>query len=97
MSPHYDRFAGPDASQNQFEDSAVGSEIDDAAAKAAAAMREADIEAAKEEFDASAVTPADLESKSIDELRELARQLEVPDRSTIVEQDELIAAIRRRL
>jgi hypothetical protein len=97
MSPHYDRNADPSAAQNELGESQE-SVIDDAAAEgAAAALRDADIESAKEEFDLSTVRSSDLDQMSIDELRVLARQLDVPDRGTITEQDELIAAIRRRL
>ena len=112
MSPHYDRNVDSSAAQNEFDEPRENM-IDDAAAEgAAAAMRDADIEAAKEEiearsedvsdrtrdeFDLSTIRPSDLDQMSIDELRVLARQLDVPDRSTITEQDELIAAIRRRL
>ena len=112
MSPHYDRNVDSSAAQNEL-DGCRENMIDDAAAEgAAAAMRDADIEAAKEEaeaqtedvsdraredFDLSTIRAIDLDQMSIDELRVLARQLDVPDRSTITEQDELIAAIRRRL
>jgi hypothetical protein len=97
MSTHYDRNADPSTAQNDLDEPQESGIDDDAAEGAAAALRDADIESAKEEFDASTVRSSDLERMSIDELRELARQLDVPDRSTIAEQDELIAAIRRRL
>jgi hypothetical protein len=85
------------AEQNVFEDSQRGGIDEDAAEVAAEAMRQADIEAAQEEFDISSLKAADLEGMSIDELRVVARQLDVPDRAQITEQDELIAAIKRRL
>jgi hypothetical protein len=95
--PHYDRHADPSAEQNDFEDSQSGRIDEDAAEVAADAMRQADIEAAQEEFDIQSLKSANLESMSIDELRAIARQLDVPDRAQITEQDELIAAIKQRL
>lgn len=62
---------------------------------AAAAIRAAEIEAVQ-----PTTPPKDtlqLENMSIDELRKLAAELDVPDRAQIIEQDELIAAIRERL
>jgi hypothetical protein len=43
------------------------------------------------------LAPAELANMSIDELRGVAAVLDVPDREKIIEQDELIEAIRRRL
>jgi hypothetical protein len=95
--PHYDRHADPSAEQNDFED-VPGGEIDEEAAEVAAeAMRQADLESAQEEFDISSLKAADLESMSIDQLRVIARQLDVPDRGKITEQDELIAEVKKRL
>jgi hypothetical protein len=62
---------------------------------AAEALRAAEVEAA--EPDVSNLTAADLEAMNIDELRAVAKVLDVPDRETITEQDELVAAIRRCL
>jgi hypothetical protein len=47
--------------------------------------------------DVNSLDAAQLEQMSIDELRAVAGVLDVPDRSKITEQDELIEAIRRRL
>jgi hypothetical protein len=78
-----------------------GGPDDDAMDVAAEALRQAEVEAVQPEtaepVDPSDVDPAQLEHMSIDELRALAGALGVPDRSTITEQDELIAAIRRCL
>jgi hypothetical protein len=95
--PHYDRNADPSAEQNRFEDAETIAIDADAAETAAEAMRQADLESAQEEFDVSSLNAADLDGMSIDELRVVARQLDVPDRGKITEQDELIAAIKRRL
>jgi hypothetical protein len=95
--PHYDRHADPSAEQNLFEDSQQAGIDEDAAEIAAEAMRQADIEAAQEEFNIESLKSAELERMSIDDLRVIARQLNVPDRAQITEQDELIAAIRKRL
>jgi hypothetical protein len=67
--------------------------------EAAEAIRRAELEAAPDppEPDPSAIRPADLEQMSIDDLRVLARKLDVPGRSQITEQQELIDEIRRRL
>lgn len=97
MSPHYDRRADMQGETNVPRVSIGGGPDDDALDEAAEALRAADVESAREEFDLSSVKSAHLDQMSIDELRVLARQLDVPDRSTITEQDELIAAIRRRL
>jgi hypothetical protein len=97
MAPHYDRHADPSAEQNDFSES-PNDELDDEAAEVAAeALRAADIESAQEEFDAASVDVAKLDRMSIDDLRVLARQLDVPNRSTIIDRDELVAAIGRRL
>jgi hypothetical protein len=97
MSPHYDRQFDSSADTDKF-DSSPGGPLDDAAAEnAAGALREAEIEAAQEESDAPKVDNSRLEQMSIDELRALARELEIPDRGTIIEQDELIVEIRKRL
>ena len=62
---------------------------------AAEALRAVEVEAA--EPDVSNLNTADIESMNIDELRAVAKALDLPDRETITEQDELIAAIRRCL
>ena len=95
MSPHFERpenrgsGAGPATSP-------LGSGPDDASMEEAAeALREAEVEAAQP--DISDLNAAQLEHMSIDELRAVANALDVPDRAQIIEQDELIDAIRRRL
>jgi len=71
-------------------------QLDDAAAiKAAEALRHAELEAV--DVDAAQVDEPPFESLNIDELRAVAKELGVPDRGTIVDRDELIAAIRARL
>jgi hypothetical protein len=62
---------------------------------AAEALRQAEVEAVNP--DVSSLTAAQLEQLSIDELRAVAKALDVPGRAQITEQDELIAAIRRCL
>jgi hypothetical protein len=64
---------------------------------AAEAIRQAEVEAVQTDTDASLPVSPRLEQMSIDELRQLAAELDVPDRGKIIEQDELIAAIKRRL
>ena len=95
--PYYDRHADASAEQNDFERSPQNGIDEDAAEAAAEALRQADLESAREEFDISSLDAADLDSLTIDQLRVIARQLDVPDRGKITEQDELIAAIKRRL
>jgi hypothetical protein len=97
MAPHYDRHADASAEQNDFSESPNEKFDDEAVEVAAEALREADIEAAQEEFDAASVDASKLDRMSIDELRVLAMQLDVPNRSTIIDRDELVAAIQRRL
>jgi hypothetical protein len=95
--PHYDRHADSSAEQNSFDDSLPGGIDEDAAEVAAEAMRQADLDSAQEEFDVESLKAADLESMSIDQLRLVARQLDIPDRGKITQQDELIAEIKKRL
>jgi hypothetical protein len=45
----------------------------------------------------ASISPSELVNMSIDELRGVAAVLDVPDREILIEQDELIEAIRRRL
>ena len=45
----------------------------------------------------ASLSPSELANMSIDELRGVAAVLDVPEREKIIEQDELIEAIRRRL
>jgi hypothetical protein len=97
MSPHFDPNSGPSAEKNQFVETSSIDLNDTVVEGAAEALRQADLEAAQEEFDLSSLKLADLERMTIDELRVVAKQLDVPDRASIIEQDELIAAIRRRM
>jgi hypothetical protein len=68
---------------------------DDAMGKAAEALRQAEVEAVLP--DLNSLEPSQLEHMSIDELRAVAKALDVPGRAQITEQDELIEAIRRCL
>jgi hypothetical protein len=96
MSPPYDRNANSSAQQNELSEPAGA--LDDAAIEVAAeALRQADLESAQEESVASADDSSKLDQISIDELRVLAKQLDVPDRGKIINRDELVAAIRRRM
>lgn len=96
MSPHYERplpATGADSAR-----STIGSGPDDEAMEVAAeALRQAEVEAVQPDPDVNSLDASQLERMSIDELRAVARVLDVPDRSKIIEQDELIEAIRRRL
>jgi hypothetical protein len=94
MSPHYDRrsdFTGSAVAQRQPNVQPDDASLEDAAK----AIRAAEIEAVQPSV--SLEDRSRLESLSIDELRKLAAELDVPDRAQITEQDELIAAIRQRL
>jgi hypothetical protein len=66
---------------------------------AAEALRAVEVEAVDPEPhpDREMYESRELESLNIDELRRLAKELDVPDRETITESDELIAAIRQRI
>jgi hypothetical protein len=65
--------------------------------QAAEALRQTEVGAVQDVPDVSSINPSELDSMSIDELRAIANTLDIPDRSKITEQDELIAAIRQRL
>jgi vacuolar-type H+-ATPase subunit F/Vma7 len=92
--PHYDRHArGYESSGAQGE--SVLDDDKDAMEEAAEALREAEVEAVLP--NKSAANSPQLENMSIDELRALAAELEVPNRGAITEQDQLIAAIRERM
>ena len=94
MSPHYERPQATSGAESAH--STIGSGLDDAAMEdAAEALRQAEVEAAAP--DVNSLNASQLEQMSIDELRKVAGVLDVPDRSKITEQDELIEAIRRRL
>jgi hypothetical protein len=97
--PHYDRHADPSAEQNQLADDT--GPIDEADMEdAAEAIREVEVKAVRPEPDVpdpSSLDANDLEQMSIDDLRVIAQRLDIPDRSKITEQDELVAEIRKRL
>jgi hypothetical protein len=97
--PHYDRHASASAEQNAIHE--TEGPIDEAAMKEAAqAIRAAEIAAAQPDPDVPDLATLDasqLARMSIDELRVIAKHLDVPDRSKITEQDELVAEIRKRL
>jgi hypothetical protein len=102
MSPHYDctpeRVAatGHSVSAPLSVSNSIGSGPDeDAMEEAAEALRQAEVEAVLPDLDA--LEPSQLEHMSIDELRAVAKALDVPGRAQITEQDELIEAIRRCL
>jgi hypothetical protein len=104
MSPHYDRHSDlSGASIVQVKASAGRN--DDAIDGAAEALRRADLEAGQTEVDdrpaeggqRERVDSSRLEDMSIDDLRALAAELDVPNRGQIIEQDELIEAIRQRM
>lgn len=77
---------------------------------AAEALREVEIEAAREDFEADTsdtvewsgtmhveeeyVIPVNLDELSIDELRAVAGMLRIPDYATITDQEELMAIVR---
>ena len=92
--PHYDRPLGLNESNVGQRDSVLDDD-EDAMDEAAQALREAEVEAVRP----NKAEPNDrrLEDMSIDELRALAAKLDVPNRGTIIETDELIAAIRERM
>ena len=82
--------------QRQFEEETVF--LDEAAmANAAEAVRDAEIEADATDIDTANLTNEKLFHMNIDELRKLAKQLDIPGREAITEQEELLAAIKRCL
>jgi hypothetical protein len=92
--PYYDRHARGYESSGAQGDSVLDDEKD-AMEEAAEALREAEVEAVQ-----PAKTPPDsprLDDMSIDELRELASKLDVPNRGAITDRDQLTAAIRNRM
>lgn len=64
---------------------------------AAEALREVEVVAQEPAPSTTNVRVDALESLNIDELRAVAKELDVPDREKIIEKDELVAAIRRIL
>jgi hypothetical protein len=96
MAPHYERPQSP--SETMTSPRNIGSAPDeDAMEDAAEALRQVEVEAVQPDPDVSSLSASQLDEMSIDELRAVARVLDVPERSKITEQDELIEAIRRRL
>jgi hypothetical protein len=100
MSVHYNRHT--DDTGNRDAGPVLGGGPDDAAMDdAAEALRQAEVEAVRPEVidspDDSSLTPSKLDQMNIDELRIVAKQLDVPDRGKITDRDDLIAAIRARL
>jgi hypothetical protein len=104
MSPHYDRHADLSGAPTVQIKASAGPD-DDAIDGAAEALRQADLEAGQTEVDdrpadteqRERIESSQLEDMSIDDLRALAAELDVPNRGQIIEQDELIEAIRQRL
>lgn len=97
MSPPNDRSSGlSETSVAQSE--SEGHSDDEALENAAQALREVEVEAVQSEDSVtdSSTDSSQLESMSIDELRALAGEFDVPNRGQIIERDELIAAIRQR-
>ena len=82
------------SSASRFEEEAAF--VDEAAmADAAEAIREVEVDAADAEFED--LDREKLHHMNIDELRIVAKLLDVPDREQITEQAELVAAIERSL
>ena len=96
MSPHYEQ-PSPASGADSTHSTIGGGPDEDAMEDAAEALRQAEVEAVQPDPDVNSLDASQLERMSIDELRVVARVLRVPDRSKIIEQDELIEAIRRRL
>ena len=64
---------------------------------AAEAIRETEVAAMEPELNTANLNKEKLLHMNIDELRTVAKQLDVPDRETITDQDELVTAIQRCL
>lgn len=95
--PHYDRHTVSSSEQNQFAP-ALSNALDDAAAEnAAGALREIEVEAVQSGPDVRSLTSSDIQQMNIDELRVLAKQLDIPDRGTILERDELLTEILKHI
>jgi hypothetical protein len=92
--PHYDRHGSVNESTIGQNESVLGDD-EDAMEEAAQALREAEVEAVRPINDVPDHTR--LEYMSIDELRALAAKVDVPNRGSIIERDQLIAAIRKRM
>jgi hypothetical protein len=101
MSAHYNRHSDDSVNQDAGQ-GVLGAGPDDASMEdAAEALRQAEVEAVRPDVtdlpDDSSLTPSKLDQMNIDELRIVAKQLDVPDRGKITDRDDLIAAIRARL
>jgi hypothetical protein len=99
--PHYERPTSRNELTTGQGDSALDDD-EDAMEGAAQALREAEVEAVRPITASEARLNKleggpQLEKMSIDELRALAAKLDVPNRGAIIEQDQLIAAIRERM
>jgi hypothetical protein len=92
--PHYDRHFGVSKSPNGHSESVLDDDVD-AMDEAAQALREAEVEAVRP--NPATTDQTRLANMSIDELRALAAKLDVPNRGAITEQEQLIAAIRKRM
>jgi hypothetical protein len=98
MASHYDRDADATAQQNALDEPSAGGVDEEALEDAAQRLREVEVEAAQPDpTDLSSLDPAQLDFMNIDALRVLAKERDVPDRATITEKDDLVAAIRERL
>jgi predicted Zn-dependent peptidase len=95
VSPHYARgFAAAQESLENHEgvETSDTNPIDGAAKE----LREIELESAQPAKPIAYAGNEDLNAMSIDELREFAASLRVPNRAQVVSRDELIAAIRGR-
>jgi hypothetical protein len=99
--PKSQLYAGPgynlfEAAQKKDDFEEEASFVDEAAmADAAEAVREVEVEAS--EPDANDLDRDKLLHMNIDELRIVAKLLDIPDREQITDQAELVAAIQRSL
>jgi hypothetical protein len=96
MSADYDQHTD-DSVKTAGKEVTLGNGPDEAAMEdAAEALRHAEVEAVQTDVpEPAGLTPSKLDEMNIDELRDVARQLDVPDRGTIIDRDELIGAIRQ--
>ena len=98
MAPHYERPQDPATGAGPAISPLGGGPEDEAIDEAADALRDVEVAAAQPDIpDLSSLDASKLESMNIDELRVVAKELDVPDRATITEKDELVDAIRRCL
>ncbi|MCI0331683.1 MAG: hypothetical protein L0228_00480 [Planctomycetes bacterium] len=79
--PHYDRHADVSAEQNDFIESPSDDTDQAAMEDAAEALRQVEVEAVQDEPNVSTLDASQLDFMSIDELRAVAKQLDVPDRA----------------